>query len=497
MDIPDSEKFQYLCTEVIMIENISEKATDRKHGTREVINLLLPDELMIVLAVIMLPTVLLPIFINLPNAMVIVFDFVDYAILGVFILEYVLKTVFAPDVLKHILNPWHLLDLFIVVVPLVSLLPVFSLRLGHTSLLLRLLRIIRIIAVSGRTVDRRIQSRSGEPEETKLQEPPLQIEVIDGNLDNVHRDLTVEKLSAFVSSPSQTWVKISSVGDEDLDKLSNILEIPRMFLESELNEDSYPRVDLYEKYLLIFIRTADLHRNRTALERIAIDRKGLLIICHGQKIITITRKHSEIFDELHGRVRKTLQGEPLLVAILYSILKHVLQLDKQIISSVEQELMALENIPLNKRPSNFLEITFHLRKVVNQIVPSLLHLREIISVITSKRVPLEGFNENHKKIFDILLDEAAYLHETASETRDDLQYLVDLYINTTSFETNRVMRIIAVITSLGIIPAVMGLMGSNIVGNPWNIQLWQLFGVLGFLMLALGWVFYRLGWLKM
>ena len=156
----------------------------------------------------------------------------------------------------------------------------------------------------------------------------------------------------------------------------------------------------------------------------------------------------------------------------------------------------LENIPLRKRPGNFLEVTFLLRKEVNQIVPSLLHLKEIISVITSNRVPLEGFSEKHEKIFDILLDEASYLHENASNARDNLQSLVDLYINNNSYETNKVMRIIAVITSMSIIPAALGLLGSNIIGNPWNIQLWQVFGLLATFMLSMGWVFYRLGWLK-
>ena len=111
-------------------------------------------------------------------------------------------------------------------------------------------------------------------------------------------------------------------------------------------------------------------------------------------------------------------------------------------------------------------------------------------------MPLEGFGERHEKIFDILTDEATYLHETASNARDNLQSLVDLYINTTSYETNNVMRTIAVITCLGIIPALMGLLGSNIIGNPWHIQLWQVFGLIGILMLIMGWIFYRLGWLK-
>ena len=194
--------------------------------------------------------------------------------------------------------------------------------------------------------------------------------------------------------------------------------------------------------------------------------------------------------------KSVISDESLLVTILYSILQHILEKDKAIIAALEQELMILEGASLGKLPDNFLEITFYLRKEANHVVPSLLHLKEIISVIISKRVPLEGFGEKHQALFDILGDEADYLHETASTARDNLQSLVDLYINTTSYQTNKVMRIIAVITSMTIIPAALGLLGSNIVGNPWDIQLWQLLGLGGVLMLIMGWVFYRAGWLK-
>jgi Mg2+ and Co2+ transporter CorA len=478
-------------------ENRVDHAPDRKTGLREIVYLLFPDVLMIVLAIVMIPIILIPLFVDLPDSITGAFEFMDYAILIIFILEYLLKTVLAPNILKHVINPWHLLDLFVIIVPLVSLLPVVSFSFGHTSLLLRLLRIIRIVAMGGRAVDRRIKSRSinSQTEESELK--PMEIQVMDGTLGNAYQNVPFEKLSEYITKPSQTWVNISWVSDDDFERLSSALGISRILLESELTEDSYPRVDYFEQYSLIFARIGDIQISHKGTEWLTVDRKGLLVICHGQNIITVTKTKNDLFSQLIEKSKKALSpGEPLVVTILYTILKYILEKDKQIIVALEQELMILENIPLGKRPNNFLEITFYLRKEVNQIVPSLLHLREIISVITSKRVPLEGFSESHEKIFDILLDEATYLHETASNARDNLQSLVDLYINTTSYETNKVMRTIAVITCLGIIPAAMGLLGSNIVGNPWNIQLWQVFGLLGILMLVMGWVFYRLGWLK-
>jgi Mg2+ and Co2+ transporter CorA len=95
-------------------------------------------------------------------------------------------------------------------------------------------------------------------------------------------------------------------------------------------------------------------------------------------------------------------------------MKYIVERDNLLISMLEQELIKIENTPITERPADFLERTFFLRKEVNQLVTALLHLKEIILVIISKRVPLAGFNERHEKIFDIILDEASYLHETAS-----------------------------------------------------------------------------------
>jgi Mg2+ and Co2+ transporter CorA len=232
--------------------------------------------------------------------------------------------------------------------------------------------------------------------------------------------------------------------------------------------------------------------------KIKVDRDSFLVICQGQNIMTLSKTQTRMFDLILEKAKKihTAQ-EPLVVTILYTLLRHILDKDKQIITSLEQQLVSLESVPFKDSPSNFLEVTFNLRKEVNQVVPSLMHLKEIISEISTKRVPLEGFNERHEKVFDILTDEASYLHENAVNVRDNLESMIDLYINTTSHQMNKVMRLIAVLTCLGIIPAIiLGALGTNVSGNPWGIQLWQVFTVPLLLMLVLAWIFYRLGWLK-
>jgi Mg2+ and Co2+ transporter CorA len=473
-----------------------EEEFDSKKAIREKVNLILPDSLMIILAGIMVPIVLIPIFVDLPESLDASFKFIDYSILGIFIIEYLLKLALAKNRIKHFLNPWHLLDLLVVLFPFVSLIPAISAGFGYSPLL-RLLRIIRVAAIGGRALDRKIALSSNTLSNKKVEILPMEIRVMDGALDKVYENVSFKDIKSYLENTSESWVDITSVSETDFEQISKSLGIPRIILESELIDESYPRVDYFEHYSMIFARVADIKILYKRSMPLSISRTGLLVICQGQNILTLSKTRNGLFKLILENTRKNhTPGEPVSVSILYSLLRYVLDKDKQITAALEKELMRLESIPVKDRPSNFLETTFYLRKEVNQLVPSLLHLKELISNISAKRVPLEGFSEKHVRIFDILLDEADYLHETASNARDNLLSLIDLYINTTSYEMNKVMRVIAVITSLSIVPAVMGLLGSNITGNPWDIQLWQVFSVLGVLMLFLGWVFYRLGWLK-
>lgn len=479
---------------------VDNKTTSSFQGTKEnihkLVNLILPDSLMLFLALVMVPVVILPIFLDLPDSILVLFRFIDYAIISIFIIEYVTKLVLARNIWRHFINPWHLLDLFIVLVPFITLIPVFHSQLRVSSPLLRLLRVIRVVAVGGRTIDRRRQMISSYTQEIQ-QKNPLMIEVVDNSLSFTFENVSIDKLKEYLESPTQTWAHLSYVAAGDLEVISNVLNIPKMILESEMVEESYPRVDYFDNYSMVFTRIAELPENINEGSRFSVTRDGFLIICSKQNIVSLSKTKTGLFKHIIEEARSVHSpGDSVVMTILYTVLKHILEKDRKIITVLEQQLMRLESIPPGQRPGDFLEITFNLRKEVNQLVPSLLHLKEILSEITSKRVPLEGFTEKHARVFDILSDEAEYLHETASYARDNLQSLVDLHINTNSFETNKVMRIIAVITCLGIIPALMGLLGSNISGNPWDIQLWQIFVIVGIIMTGLGWIFWRLGWLK-
>jgi len=72
--------------------------------------------------------------------------------------------------------------------------------------------------------------------------------------------------------------------------------------------------------------------------------------------------------------------------------------------------------------------------------------------------------------------------------------VVDVYTNQSSFETNRILKILAVITAVAIIPATIGgLLG---IDGPYDFVLWQVLLEVALGMVFATYCFIKLGWLR-
>jgi Mg2+ and Co2+ transporter CorA len=144
----------------------------------------------------------------------------------------------------------------------------------------------------------------------------------------------------------------------------------------------------------------------------------------------------------------------------------------------------------------FLETSFYLKKEIQKIHFNLLHFRQMLGTIRTRKVLPVSQDEYHS-LFGILFDESVFLSEASNNIRDNLISLIDLHINTMSTGLNRIMKILAVITSIGLIPSIInGLFGENITGSPFPIRLSEVFFLELSIMLLAVYAFYRWDWLR-
>ena len=218
-------------------------------------------------------------------------------------------------------------------------------------------------------------------------------------------------------------------------------------------------------------------------------------------IITISREKTDLFENVLEKTRKNLKDNPLVVVVLHGILEYILNSYKIVVSDLEIELLKMEAIPRSQIPSDFLERTFQLKKEITALNSNLQHLKEILGLIVAKRVPLEGFTPAWQEMFGILKETAIYLHEASDKAKENLISIIDLHINRNSYETNKVLKILAIITALGILPSVVsGLLGENISdlygGNFFPVYLWEIVSFLGLGMIFILYIFIKLGWMR-
>ncbi len=471
---------------------------DPKRKLREIVDAIFSDKFMVFLSVVLIPIILLSFVPGLPRSVLDFLDVCDWLILFLFITEYISKLYLAQDRWKHFKSPWHLVDLVIIVLPFVQYIPQLGLEMaGSPSLLLRLLRLPRALAVGGRAAAGR-RATSQTPSIGALKEPDTIIRQVDSDLKTMGDNLTWDELKAHISDSNRhEWLDIYNISDEGFAKLSKILQISEPHFKSKLVDEIYPHIDYVQQASFIFLQSGEIKYPEHAGKFLTISRSGVIVICNGTKIITVSRHMVDLFEKVLATVSLGEENADFVVPILYGIMEHMLDDYRSILSEIEIEVIKIGSTPRSKLPRDFLERIYQLNKEVSRLVSNFVHFKDLLSIITSRKVPLEGFDPSAEEAFHVLQDAATYLNEIADDLMGNLQSIIDLYINQTSFETNKILKVLAVITSISVIPsAIGGLMGMNMLDVPFGAYLWQVVFMTGIIMSFAVYMFYKLGWLK-
>ncbi|MCX9025219.1 MAG: ion transporter [Candidatus Methanoperedens sp.] len=454
---------------------------------REPVYQIFTDHLMIVLALVLIPAIFLPFFFTFSQFMLVFFRVLRSAILVLFILEYILKLYVADSRKAYAREPWHIIDLIIVILAATDFIP--RIPLGGIGRAFPLLRFTRIFAVAGRTVKRAVPLRPVE----KVTPPVSRIKINILTDGGIIKDAAKEDIAGYMDAPGHTWLDMQEVSELDIDFVSDTLKIPKVVLESKIIKESYPKIDFFNNLTTIFIRDSKLQSDGADIKDVHILRNNLLILWANNYIVTISSDKSELFDVVGDGL--AVKDDDFIVRILYSIFSRKISDYEEIVRLMEQNITAMEELPVGQMHP-FLENSFYFKKEIQKIHSNLLHFKQVLGVIRTRKI-LPGLRDEYHSLFGILHDESVYLSETSENIRDNLFSLIDLRINTVSFGLSRVMRILAVITSIGLIPSIIsGLFGQNLIDSPYPVRLSEVFFLEIFIMSLVAYAFYRRGWLR-
>lgn len=457
--------------------------------TQRVLRFVLGEAFLGFLAIAAVALTLLPMLFPVARGTERLLELCQWGIVALFAAEYLLGLASAPSKKTFVLDPWRLLDLFTILVPMLTILPNVSEAL-RTSPVFRLARVVRIAVMGARAsgVIIRDEQRHGAAAAIA----PLEVSKLARHDAEPVRS-TWSELLEWVSAPGDEWYHAANLSPDALRDLTASLGMPHGQIEDHLFTTGYPHIETSADTTLLFVWLPE-----STGDRYEVDRNGLLLLATKQSVLTLSRRQSGLLPLL-GRALHSVElpHAPFVVRMTSALLRALVDQNEAIVGRFERELHALEEVPVRESRPQFLEHTFRLKKELAAAQADLWRLKGIVANLAESRVRLPASDADAAAAFRVLQDELDYLYETVVNTKEGLLSVIDLHLNVVSFEMNRVMRVLAVVSVLGLVPAVIGgLFGMNLNGNPWPFTLPQVtFAVCLSMVLGL-YLFFVKGWLR-
>jgi Mg2+ and Co2+ transporter CorA len=397
-----------------------------------------------------------------------------------FALEYAVNFILSTERGKYALNPWRILDAFIIVVPLLSLLPVVS-ALASSTPALRILRLFGIL-LFGPLVSHGIQrpvlrvlppALTGQPQVTEFRPD-----------DQAARQRDWNQLLQWITTPTCGWLHASNLSPERLKEIASAAGVSHVMIEAALQESSYPRIESGVRWTAL---TVSLPSSGEAIRR-----DPVLLLVSPNSILSLS---------LHPLDLQLLpvvpDGLPWGARCAFHIIRLVLARDEELAGRLERMVRELEELPAIESPNSFFKQTFRLKRVLSTGKSDLWRLRGLLEMLADGRRLLPGLAPDHREAVTPIVDEADYLYETVDNIRESVLSLIELHIDIAAHDTNRFVRLLMIVSTLALIPAVLGgLLGMNLVEAPWPVTLGQVAFSTLVLMLGVLYIFLAKGWLR-
>jgi Mg2+ and Co2+ transporter CorA len=414
----------------------------------------------------------------------------QWTVIGIFALEYGVALVFAPSRRSFLVNPWRLVDLATIGIPLATLLPGVTQSL-RSSPVLRLVRLVRIITLGMRASGIIVRNQTGRA--ANLAVGPVEISRV-GESDKTGERSPVswEDFLHWVRSPGSQWYNVSNVGREEARKIAMAAGVAPSFIEAHFLGATYPHLEVIDHRAALFVWVPEPTTGALTA------RNGVLLLVMGNSLLTLSRRPVPLLDWVAAVPLPTGIGKlPYGARMACVLLSIVMDRNEELVARLENELRTLEELPVRESRPEFFEQTFRLKKALSVAQADLWRLKGILSSLADGREVLPGGATGATDFFRGRADDAEYLYETIVNTREGLLSLIELHLNVVSFDMNRVMRVLAVVSVLGLIPSVIGgLFGMNLSDTPWPFTLPQVAFAVIFGMVLCLYLFFVKGWLR-
>lgn len=453
----------------------------------------LNEPVMGLLSLIALATALGPMVFDLPANLERSLVFLEWIVVVVFAAEFVVQLGIAEDPRAWLRSPWRIVDLLAILGPVAALLPQVS-SAARGSLILRLLRVGRAVAFGTRAGT--VAAHTRPLAHHVAQHGPPVVSVVSAETE-AFLEPARSDWNSFVSwtkEPGPAWYHASSVDQVQFRELARSSGLEPIDFERFLDPNAQSQFHTLSKHtlLLLWVPTVNSHGFPV------VQRHRLLVLATESGAVTAIEGSLDLQSSVARLSRRNalpkISFPPQIVCALLALASERYNFVSQ---RFEDELTALESVPIAEGGSVFFTQTFQLRREIASVGIDLLRLKSVVRALADGKTTMRGANLADEKFLDDLAAATDGLHLKVAEQKEHLKAMIELHINVTSFQMNRFMKVLAIISFLGLIPSVAGgLLGMNVDGNPWPVTLGQVAFGIGMAMAASIYFFAIKGWLR-
>ena len=271
---------------------------------------------------------------------------------------------------------------------------------------------------------------------------------------------SLDEILKYKDSKAVTWIIVEGLKNIDvIEKVGEIFGIHHLVLEDILNTNQRPKLEDYNDYLYIVIKSIVTNTD----ENFNVSYEQISLLMLNKIVITFKEKKDNLFQpirqrihSLNGRLR-CQSADYLTYAILDTIVDHCFIL----VDSLDDAIASLEDTLINSEPTkNILYVIQKLKREIINIRRYISPIRELMSTMLHSES-----NLIHEKTYIYLRDISDHvvrIIESIEVYREILSNLHEIYVSNIGNKMNEVMKVLTIFASIFIpLTFLVGIYGMN------------------------------------
>jgi magnesium transporter len=257
------------------------------------------------------------------------------------------------------------------------------------------------------------------------------------------------------------WCDLCKPNDEESFILTHDFKFHPLAVEDVISEKPRSKIDDYEHYLFVVFQLADYVGREEGLKVSELD-----LFLGRNMLVTVHYDEHRIFDYLYARAER---DERLLSRgadfAFHAVIDAVVDNYNSTLDIFEFEVDQVEEDILGQSDEETLKSIFTLRRDLIELKRIVMPQKEVLHQLARRDSGL--ISENLAVYFSDIHDHLVRLNDVADAYRESLISSLELYYSSVSTETNKVIKVLTILTALFIPPTfLVGLWGMNFKSMP-------------------------------